>query len=260
MREERRRDVTLAGTNVAVTFSGQGTPMLVLGDLAGPRAPAPCLDLLSRHHELIRPAHPGFDGASRPAWLDSVSDLAMAYLELLERLDLRGVDLVGLGVGGWIAADLAARNCHRLRSLVIVGAHGLHLPGQSQPDIFLMSEEQLLQHWFADGAMAEAAIAQELTDESEDRRLHNQETFARLTWSPRLHDPHMMKWLHRVTVPSLVVWGAQDAILPVAFGHEWQRRLPAARLSIVAACGHAPPYEKPEPFVRDVEAFLGSLD
>lgn len=250
------REIPVAGHMVKVRSVGKGTPLLVLPDVFGPRVWPPALDRLAQQHEIIYVEHPGFDGGPRPEWLDTVADLAMAYLDLLDRLDLRDCNLLGFGIGGWIAADLATRNPARLRSLVLVGAHGLLAPEQTPPDIFLQSEESLMRAWFADAAQADAAIERELASDSEDLRLRNQELAARMTWEPRLHDPQMIKWLHRIACPTLVVWGEQDEILPAVYALEWQRRLPRSTVSVVGDCGHAPQLERPDSFAGLVEGFL----
>jgi pimeloyl-ACP methyl ester carboxylesterase len=252
------REVDVAGCAVKLRSVGHGAPLIVLGDVFGPQAWSPALDILARKREVLCPIHPGFGGGRRPEWLDTVSDLAVAYLDLMDRMDLRHVDLMGFGLGGWIAADLAVRNSGRLRSLTLVGAHGLSLRDHPLPDIFLQSEEALMRSWFVDQTLAELTITKEVTAETEDVRLQDQELAARIAWEPRLHDPQVMKWLHRITVPALVVWGEQDAVLPLAYALEWQARLPTARVTVIADCGHAPHFERPELFAGLVDDFLAN--
>lgn len=259
MREVHVRNMDVGDSQVTLRSSGQGRPLLVLGDVFGPQALPSSLEQLARKHLVICPVHPGFDGGPRPLWIDTVADLAMAYLEILEKLDLSDVDLMGFGLGGWIAADLAVHNATRLRSLTLVGAHGLFLPDHPLADIFLQAEEALMRSWFADPALAEEAISRELAPDSEDLRLQNQELAARLAWEPRLHDPHLVKWLHRISIPALVVWGEQDEILPVAYALEWQKRLPRAQLTIMSDCGHAPQFERPDLFAEVVDEFLARI-
>ena len=86
---------------------------------------------------MIAPEHPGFGESDTPDWLDTIEDLAYFYLDLLEQLKLSGVHLVGLSLGGWIAAELAVRSTQRLASLTLAGAAGLRCPGVEQIDPFL---------------------------------------------------------------------------------------------------------------------------
>ena len=240
--------IDVRGYELRLMTAGEGTPVVSLGDAFGPQGAAPALATLGRHHRVHVPEHPGFGGQKVPAWLDTVSDLANFYLDLFDRLNLRDVNLVGFGVGGWIAADIAVSNSSRLKSLTLVGAAGLHLTELPQPDIFLRGEEQGIRAYFHDEKLGESYVASCLTPESEDVRLQNNEVSARISWEPRMHDPHLMKWLHRITLPTLIVWGAQDQVVPVGYAQEWQKRIPGSRVEILPDCGHAPQIEKPEAF------------
>ena len=88
------------------------------------------MQTLAAKYDVIAPEHPGFGDSDTPDWLDTIHDLAYFYLDLLEQLDLDGVHLVGISLGGWIAAELAVRNTSRLASLTLVGAAGLHVNGR----------------------------------------------------------------------------------------------------------------------------------
>src|SRR5947207_15196371 len=95
------------GLTVAVDEQGDaaaagGSGVLLLHGGAGPRSVAGLADALSEHAYVITPTHPGFDGTPRPDWMDGIADLAVAYLDLLDRLDLRDVLVAGSSVGGWI--------------------------------------------------------------------------------------------------------------------------------------------------------------
>ena len=250
--------IDVRGYELRLATSGDGTPVVVFGDAFGPQGAGPAIAAFAGQHRVYAPEHPGFGGQKVPAWLDTVSDLANFYLDLFDRLHLREVNLVGFGVGGWIAADLAVRNATRLKSLTLVGPAGLHVSELPLPDIFLRGEEQGIRAYFHDEQMAEAHVATCLTPESEDVRLQNNEVSARISWEPRLHDPHLMKWLHRITLPTIIVWGAQDEVVPVGYAQEWQKRIPGSRVEIIADCGHAPQIEKPEAFASLVETFIAA--
>jgi pimeloyl-ACP methyl ester carboxylesterase len=250
--------IDVRGYDLRVWTAGEGAPLVVFADVFGPQGWAPAFDLLARRHRVIMPEHPGFGGQKVPAWLDKVPDLANFYLDLFDRMDLRSASLAGFGVGGWIAADLAVRNASRLKTLVLTGAAGLHVSELPQPDIFLRGEEQGIRAYIHDAKLADAYITSSLGPECEDVRLQNNEVSARLTWEPRMHDPHLMKWLHRIMLPTLIVWGAEDQVMPVGYAQEWHKRIPGSRVEILPACGHAPQLEKPEAFVSLVETFSAS--
>lgn len=251
------RTVSVSGDDIAVAEGGAGAPVLVLGDIIGPAA-AMFLSSLARAGAVQAPTHPGYNGAPHPDWLETVSDLANFYLDYLKARDLRGVHLVGLGIGGWIAADLAVRNSDRLKSLTLVNAAGVRVAGVNQCDIFLGTEDEALRKLIHDPAIATRAIAETLTPESEDTRLLNNQYLARLTWQPRLHDPHLQKWLRRIDKPTLVVWSENNLLFPRAYGVAWRDAIPGATLAALPDCGHAAAYEQPEGLAARIAQFIAA--
>ncbi|MFY9529537.1 MAG: alpha/beta fold hydrolase, partial [Candidatus Acidiferrales bacterium] len=149
------------------------------------------MEALSRNFEVIVPEHPGFGQSETPAWLDNVSDLAYFYLDFIEALGLKQVHLVGASLGGWIAAELAVRNQRLLSTLTLVAPAGIHVPGVQKGDIFLWSAQELAQNLFYDQKLAEAMLREEPSQEELDIQLKNRLTMAKLTWQPRLYNPHL---------------------------------------------------------------------
>ena len=151
-----------------------------------------------------------------------------------------------------MAAELAHRNDTRLATLILVGAAGLRVEGVEGIDVFLRTEEQGLRDRFHDPAKAEAAAARMLAPESEDVRLQNAVSIARVAWSPRLHDLKLAKWLHRIKVPTLIVWGEHDRLLPRAHAEAWSRGIPGSKVAIIKSCGHAVALEQPDALVAAI--------
>ncbi|MDH7795253.1 MULTISPECIES: alpha/beta fold hydrolase [unclassified Beijerinckia] len=250
--------IDLDDCRIKVLRAGQGTPLVFLRGTDASDDWQPYLDELARRFDVIVPEHPGFGGQPKPKWLDRIADYSNFYLDLLDRLDLKDVHLVGHGMGGWIAAELATRDTRCIASLTLVDAQGLWLDGVPTLDTFLCTEEQAIADLFHDPKLAEAETARRLTPESEDMRLNNQVVIAQTTWQPRGYDPHLRKWLHRIDVPTLIVWGAEDRLLPQAYAQEWGKIIPGAQVEIIAACGHVPPIEKPAEFVRLISDFAAA--
>jgi pimeloyl-ACP methyl ester carboxylesterase len=177
----------------------------------------------------------------------------------MEQLELREVIVLGASIGGWLALEIAVRNASRMRALAVAGASGIHVPGLRKGDLFLWSPEQRARNLVFDQALAERALAHAPSAEETDRALKNQFTLARLAWEPRLFDPHLHKWLHRIQVPTLVVWGAEDKLLPAGYAAEYGRLIPRARVEIVPQCGHLPHIEQPQAFTRLFRAFTAQV-
>jgi pimeloyl-ACP methyl ester carboxylesterase len=242
-----------------VQVAGDGPPLVFLHGPDG-ASWAPGLSALTERFTVYLPEHPGFGQTERPDWITSVRDLALYYLDLFEALDLERVNLVGHSLGGWIAAELASVCCHALRRLVLVDAAGLALRGEQRLDQFALSPAALIRSQFYEPALAERALAQEPTEDGVRAQVRNRAMTARLGWSPYLSDPSLQGRLHRVRVPTLVVWGAQDRLVPVTHAHAYAESIPQAREALIEACGHLPAVEQPAAFARLVGHFLAQGD
>jgi len=263
MADHTTTTITVHGCSIKLMRGGQGAgggaPLLFLHGASGAGSWLPCMASLAQTFDVIVPEHPGFGDSDTPDWLDTVHDLAYFYLDFLEKLDLDRVHLVGVSLGGWIAAELAIRDTYRLASLTLMDAAGLHVPGVTRIDPFLRSDEQRIRDFFHDQAKADTMIARVLTPELEDTAAKNRVATARLAWQPRNFDPHLHKWLHRIDVPTLLIWGANDKLFPVDYAQAWQRLIPGAKTVIIPECGHVPHIEQPAAFVSALAGFIDGM-
>ncbi len=243
------------GCRINLRRGGAGAPLLYLHGASGAPVVMPFMEKLAGSFDVLVPEHPGFGLSGEPEWLENIHDLAYFYLDFLRHLDLRNVLVVGSSIGGWLALEMAVRDAARIRSLVLVGPAGISAPGVQPADIFMWSPEELVRNLFHDQKLAEARLAEPVTPEQVDIALKNRHTAARLAWEPRLHDPFLHKWLHRVTVPVKIVWGENDTILPVAYARAFQKLMPHAELEIIPTCGHLPQAEKADRFCDSVLRF-----
>jgi pimeloyl-ACP methyl ester carboxylesterase len=245
----RESFVEAAGCRVRLRRGGAGEPLLFLHGASGAPAIMPFMEKLAQRFEVLVPEHPGWGKSDEPEWLENIHDVAYFYLDFLKVLGLSRVTIVGSSMGGWIAMELAVRDTARLKSLVLASPAGVAAPGVQPADIFLMPPEEMVRNLFVDQKLADERLAAPMTPEALDVALKNRHTTARLAWEPRLHDPFLPKWLHRIDVPVKIIWGKQDRILPVGFVAEYRRLLPTAEIRIVENCGHLPHAEKVEEFV-----------
>ena len=188
--------------------------------------------------------------------IDTIDDVAFRWIEVLDALGLAQVDLAGTCFGGWMAAELAVRDTGRLASLTLVGASGLHVDCVKQIDPFLRTDEERIRDLFYDQARANEVMKTWLAPEHADVAAKNRVTTAKLSWQPRSHDPDLHKWLHRIDVPTLLIWGAEDKLFPPEYAHAYQRLIPRSKAVIIPECGHLPHVEKPKAFVSAVEDFI----
>lgn len=246
---------TVAGTAVRMQVAGDGAPLVYLHGANGALWP-PGLDGLTDRFRVYLPEHPGFGESERPDWIETSQDLALFYLDLFDALGLVGVNLVGQSLGGWIAAELASLCRHHLRRLVLVDAAGLRLPGEQRIDLFALPPDQLARIIYYDPALAERLLAIEPTPELVRAQIRNRNMTARLGWNPYLSNPVLQSRLRRIRVPTLIVWGAQDRLIPVSHAYAYHVAIPEARVALVEACGHLPATEQPAEFARIVGEFL----
>ncbi len=251
--------VTIAGARIRLLRGGPaGAPPLVfLHGAGGHTGWMAFLDALSGDYAVFAPEHPGFGRSDDPPWLDEVGDLAYFYLDVLDALGLDRVHLVGTSLGGWIAAELAVRNQARLASLTLVGAVGILAGGQPIDDIFRMPVEENLRRFYADPERA----ARRLGDMAKiDAALYAKarSTVTRLGY-PRFFNPHLAKWLHRITVPTLLIYGGKDGLVPPRFGEAYRDAIPGARLVVLDDAGHAPFDEQKDAFLTAFGDFASPL-
>jgi pimeloyl-ACP methyl ester carboxylesterase len=244
MSDPRETFETFAGCKVHVLRGGKGKPLLFLHGGGGAGIWLPFFKSLAEKYEVIVPEHPGFGRSDMPDWLDNVGDYANFYLSFIKQLGLKDINLVGTSLGGWIGADLAVRNSAPLRSLTLIAPAGIHVNGVPKGDLFLWNPEQMVRNLFADEKMQEFALKQVPDEEERKRRMKNALTLAKVGWQPRLYDPHLRKWLHRIDKPTLIIWGDSDKLIPAAYGPAYRDLIPGSKLEVIAHCGHLPHIEK----------------
>jgi pimeloyl-ACP methyl ester carboxylesterase len=202
------------------------------------------------------PEHPGFGSSDHPPWIRNTADMAMYYLDFLDELGAQRMHLVGHSLGGWIAAELAVRNCTRLASLTLIAPAGVRVKGVPCGDNFIWGQEELQRNLYHDESFADAVLAQELTPQEQDRALTNRFMATKLGWEPRWFSPSLERWLHRISVPALVLWGREDKLMPAAYAEVWRRELPKGHVEIIPDCGHLPQVEKADHTARQILDFL----
>ena len=242
------------GTNIEVLRGGGGPTLLFLHGAGGASNWMPFMDRMAEKFDVIVPSHPGFGRSDTPDWLDNLQDLAYFYLDFLDALDVDDIHLVGNSLGGWLASEIAVRSTARLKTLTLVSPGGIHVKGVPKGDIFLWDTEERVRNTFYDQKLAEARLAQQPSEEDADIALKNNFTTAKLAWNPRFYNPDLYKWLHRITIPTMILWGDSDKIFPPAYGEAFQKLIPNAELRIIPHCGHLPQQEKLDDFLAGIDA------
>jgi pimeloyl-ACP methyl ester carboxylesterase len=251
--------ISVAGLDTQVFSGGSGEPLLVLHGAGGNPGWMPYCEALAAHFRVIAPSHPGFGASDRPDWMERVHDLAYFYRWFMEDQGLGPLPVVGFSMGGWLAAELAASSPERISCLTLVNAVGLKVEGADIADIFLLTPQELVELAFHDlGQVAERDTLFPANPTPEQIGLRdNSQIMAQLVgWKPYMHNPKLVHRLRRVKSPTMVVWGKQDGLVPLAHGEAYHQAIVGSELKVIDNCGHSPQFERPAEFVTLLEGFL----
>jgi pimeloyl-ACP methyl ester carboxylesterase len=264
-------NVEVYGRKVWVLENGSGAPLLYLHGFADVHSVKeswmPFHEQLAKQVRIIAPAHPGCAQTDENKDVDSIEDVVFHYLEVLDALKLTRFDLVGSCVGGWIAAELAARHPEKIRKLVLIGAAGLFVQGALIGDVFMMAQPEggssyasLREMLFAgaDQPRALELFPDGMGDiEDELRRYQMLRLGSRIGFKPPyFYNYSLRNRLHRIGSPALVLWGDKDNMVPPSHGETYAKLIPNATLQVIRGAGHSAHVEKPDETAKLVLDFL----
>jgi pimeloyl-ACP methyl ester carboxylesterase len=242
--EERILD--LAGKKVRVLHGGSGTPLLVLHHSTGNPGWLPFYERLAERFTVYVPDMPGYGQSERPDWARDPRDLAILIARLLDRLGVDRVTLVGLGFGGYVAAELATMEPARITKLVLVGAAGLQPNEGEILDQMMVDFSDYVKAGFRDDDSYTRVLGENAGQEFKELWDFSREMTARLTWKPYMFNRRLVPLLGEVNVPALLIWGANDKVVPPVCAEQYARALPNARVEMISGAGHLVEMEEPE--------------
>lgn len=245
-----RKTIKIAGFELEYHETGNGPPLLYLHAGGGFRPMHPGMPHLAARRRVIAPSHPGFGRSELPHWLNSVDDFAHIYLELVQRLELEDVLLIGASIGGWVAAELATKNTSRLTHVVLIGPAGIKTGSRDEldiPDIFAMAPAEFEQRLFRDPEKYHPDFSK-MSDEDLMIVARNRQTMALIAWEPYLHNPKLRHRLQLIDRPTLVVRGAHDGLISERYARAYADLIPGAVYKEIEDAGHAPDVEQSEVF------------
>ena len=240
------RAIQVAGLNVHLLEGGSGEPAVVLHHSTGNPGWIPFYEELAGKFSLTVPDMPGYGQSTRPEWAREPRDLAILLNQALDQLGLTsGVSLVGLGLGGFIAAEMATMNQARLRSLTLIGAAGIQ-PDQGEIlDQMMIDFEEYMKAGFRSDAGYAEVFGQQAEASVKELWDFSREMTARITWKPYMFNRRLPHLLKEVRTPTLLIWGSRDVVVPLSAAERYKSSLPNARLEVIDGAGHLVEYEEP---------------
>jgi pimeloyl-ACP methyl ester carboxylesterase len=252
--------VPIGGVKTEIVTRGRGRPLVFLHPEIGLSPKAPVIGHMAESFRVVAPSLPGYGHTELPRGYSTVDDLAYFTLDLIEAQDLRDIVLVGAGIGGWVAAELATKTTERIGHLVLVNAAGIKTGDRlhrDMLDVFSLPQGELESLSYHDTRFARFDHKEASEDEIHVR-LRNRESTVLFGWSPYMYNPKLAGRLHRIRVPTLVLWGASDRVVPAAYGRAYADRIPGARFEPIENAGRFPHVEQPAALARRIADFAAS--
>ena len=256
------RKVQVADTEIEIWQGGVGRTILLLHPGDGFDPDTSYVAELTSRFSVIAPSCPGFGRSAKPPdWMKSVDDLSYFYLDLLEVLDLQDLIVVGLSFGGWLCAEMAVKNTSRIAAMCLVDTLGAKFAAPMTREITDLFSVPLYQHpqWIYHDEKLRSKSYQGLSDEAAEIFARNYQTFGLFGWAPTLHSRHLHHRLHRIGIPTQLIWGAEDRVVSVDYARQWQKALNNVQLTVIDNAGHYPQIEQPQQFVAVLERFVNNL-
>jgi pimeloyl-ACP methyl ester carboxylesterase len=246
----------IRGCKVFYQRGGKGEPLLLLHGLDGRTSWESIISRLTERYDVILPDHLGFGSSSSGEWIDSMVDLALFYLDFLDALQIETCHMAGHCLGGWLAAEISIMQPQRIKSLSLCSAAGIRVDGSPMGDAFIWNPEETICHLLVGQQARETMRARQSSESDIELMLKARQMSARLAWYPRFHNPHLRKWLHRLTMPTLIQWGDSDRLFPEVYAHAYHEKIPHSQLHVYKDCGHMPMLEAADLCLEHLNDFI----
>ena len=248
------------GIDLKYQTAGEGPVLMLLHGANGSMSLLPIVEELSEKFQVILPDHPGFGDTKQADWINTIPDLAYFYLDIIEAMDLDEIHLVGHSMGGWLAAEIAIRDSHQIKSLILVSSAGIDVAGTPMGDLFSWSPQEAASQVFAGKEFVDQMLAHQPSEEEMAVMQKNRQMAMLLCQEAQFQNPEIRKWAHRLTKPTLILWGDSDGIFPEPFAHAYHELIPNSELEIYKDCGHVPMAEARQDFLLRLITFVEQVD
>ena len=245
--EERTVELATGPIHVLMSGAGQDAPdLLLLHHDVGPMGWTPFHEALAQTFRVHAVDMPGFGASPRAEWARHPRDLAALMLATARRLGVRDYVLVGLGFGGWVAAEMAVFAYPEMNRLVLAAPAGIKPEDRFILDQVLEEPVAYLRAGFRDSETFAAHFQDPTAQELKDRLDQCRETVARVAWKPYMYSFELPETLREAHLPVTVAWGEADAVIPSSCAALWAQALPDCTVRLIPDAGHFLDLECPE--------------
>ncbi len=245
-----------------VTSQGSGPPVVFLHGAGGPQWD-PFLDDLSEKFTVYAPSLPGTEGdPDAVREIRGLWELTLHYYEVFEQLGLSSPAVIGHSFGGMLAAEIAATNPERVGKLVLISSIGLWRDEEKVQDWMGMGPDDLMPLVFHE---PESQLAKEMMA-LPDEEIAKQDETIRRSWALAcsgafiwpIPDKGLSRRIHRITAPTMIVWGKGDGLVPPVYASDFARAIPGSTTLMLDRAAHVPQLERRDAVTPAVIDFLSS--
>jgi pimeloyl-ACP methyl ester carboxylesterase len=251
--------VKAANAELAVIRGGSGKPLLIFHDELGYPGWMMWNERLAEKRELIIPLQPGFGKSTRIDWVMNYRDLAAFYAQVTRELKADPIDVIGFSGGGFIAAEMAAADPKIFSRMALVAPMGIKPEEGEILDFFALTIRRHLRATVAEPEKTPEfakIYGGEMTAEQFEAFEDARSETARIGWEPFMHSPNLPQRLYGVQMPSLLIWGTRDGVVPRGCIDAYQKALSGSKVATIEGAGHRPEIEREYEFSRAVAQFL----
>lgn len=245
--------LSVNGLEITMLTAGSGEPLMFFHGAGTFHGFDFALPWASRFKVMI-PYHPGWGESADAPEMTTPDDYALHYLELIDQLRIDKVNLAGISMGGRFAATFTIHHRRRVRKLVLICPAGLVVPEHPMADLSKVPPEDIPKWLVNDYSVIAHHVPASPSVEYLAARAREGGSFGRMLQAG-LVGPWLERWAHRINVPTLIVWGDKDRLIPPGHAEAWAKLIPESRVLMVPGAGHLVPDEKPDS-VEAIAAFF----
>jgi pimeloyl-ACP methyl ester carboxylesterase len=238
--------------------NGGGTPLVLVHGLGargedwGAMIPA----LAAQGFHVYVPDLLGYGRSPRPDVDYSISLEEQTVVQFMQAMHVPRADVGGWSMGGWIAMKLTLDHPEMVDRLAIYDSAGVYFPATWEPALFIPSDVAGVQRLIAMLTPKPRALPN-FAAEAALRKLQGNAWVVQRSMSAMTNGKDLLDFrLHGITQPMLIVWGAEDVLIPLSVGEGIHKRVPQSVLEIVDGCGHLAPAECARPVIAGTVEFL----